>query len=271
MAATAIMTPTTTYSSGPPPPYQSWSDSSRAGLSSPPDSRRTSDNKPENSYTNSNPQTQKQSLPSIHEALSGDSRTNPYTSPISTSFPPSGISITHGTSTTTRPYQSHDHPYPTSQTHRPPSPPQPLHPPTSSFSRVEVSDVSRHSSTASLSSAHVPHNPYPATPRYESGRFENDQRQTERLPGYLPPPPPPPPPPSGSYSYGPAPHHIPPPPSQQAPNFTEPRYQPPGRHDRTPWEKQSKERKPEIFQQHLKRKLEGWDFENALSQVCCFW
>ncbi|KAI9838405.1 MAG: hypothetical protein M1819_005674 [Sarea resinae] len=86
MPSATLVSPSTMYT-GPPPPYSypsSTTASSVPGLSgliSPPDSRRTSDDEKEPR------QAQRQSLPSIHEALSGDQPLS-YSGPPPASIPP---------------------------------------------------------------------------------------------------------------------------------------------------------------------------------------
>jgi hypothetical protein len=278
MAATAVVSPSSMYSNGPPPPYSSgWSGPaahSMSGLISPPDSRRTSDNKAEPPPPIQTAQPHRQSLPSIHEALSNGPKSNPYASPVSASLPTSHqlpYSQLQAPSIP-RSYPPADHAaYPTQlapSQPRQPSPPQPLHPQQNPFSRPEQGpgnfpEAPRHPSLTSLQAAPAPQNPY--APRYEPARYEQDPRAPERVPnGYAPPPSQQPP----SYVFGgPAANQIPPP-GYQGPQYNQPRYHPQERRDLAEgWKEGDKGEVGGPFKVGLKRRLDVWDFEMNLSEV----
>ncbi len=278
MAATVVVSPTSSmYSNGPPPPYSSgWSGPvahSVSGLISPPDSRRTSDNnKSEPPPPIQTSQPHRQSIPSIHEALSNGPKPNPYASPVSASLP-AAHQIPYSqpqSAPIPRAYPPSDQaqypPQLAPSQPRQPSPPQPIHP-QPNFSRAEQStgsfpEVSRHPSITTLQAAPGPHNPY-AAPRYEPVRYEPDPRPQERIPNGYPSHPPPPRQPA--YNYGPGPHQIPPP-GPHVPIYNQPRYQ-----QRDPremndaWKGENQE--PVLFRQGVKRHLDVWDFENNLAEV----
>ncbi|TVY87164.1 GATA zinc finger domain-containing protein [Lachnellula willkommii] len=273
MAATAVVNPASMYSNGPPPPYSGWpapSSHSASGLVSPPESRRTSDNRPEPPPMQS-AQPQRQSLPSIHEAL-GPKPSGRYASPVSASLPPQH-QIPYSQSQAISIPQSHppDHaPYPTQIAPpqvRPRSPPQPVQPQANPFSRPEPAsngfpEPLRHPSLG-LQAAPAPHNPY-AGPRYEAPRFEQDPRVPERLAnGY---PHQPPPQQQGSYGYGPGPNHAPGP---HSPVYNQSRYSRDGREIDEIYKGGREDERSRItpFKQGLKRNLEVWDFENHLSSI----
>ncbi|KUJ18008.1 uncharacterized protein LY89DRAFT_746068 [Mollisia scopiformis] len=277
MATTAVVSPTSSmYSNGPSPYSSGWSGPaaySVSGLISPPESRRTSDNKTEPPPPIQTSQPHRQSLPSIHEALSNGPKPNPYASPVSASLPVSHqIPYSQPQSAPLpRAYPPSDHAqYPPqlapSQT-RQPSPPHPVHP-QPNFSRPEQSassfpEVSRHPSITSLQAAPGPHNPY-AAPRYEPARHEQDPRAQERIPNGYPPHPPPPQQPA--YNYGPNPNQIPPPPGQQVSIYNQSRYPPRDpRELADPWKGEKQE--PVSFRQGVKRHLDVWDFENNLAEI----
>ena len=271
MAAMAVVSPTSSiYSNGPPPSYSGWSGPAHSsGLISPPDSRRTSDD--------TNPH--RQSLPSIHEALSSGPKSNPYASPVSASLP-SSHQLPYSQSqppSIPRSYPPADHAqYPTQlapSQPRQPTPPQPIHPQANPFSRSEhgsgsFSEMPRHPSMSTLQAAPAPHNPY-AGPRYEPPpvRHEQDPRAAERAPnGYTHHPPPQQQP---SYAYGPGPNQVPSA-GPHTPVFSDPRYQHRDSRDSSDgW------RGPPVedpvrtmeFRHGLKRNLDVWDFENNLTQV----
>ncbi|KAE9375196.1 hypothetical protein N431DRAFT_334431, partial [Stipitochalara longipes BDJ] len=277
--AAAVVSPSSMYSGGPPPPYSSgWSGPtghSMSGLISPPDSRRTSDNKAEPPPPIQTSQPHRQSLPSIHEALSNGPKSNPYASPVSASLPTSH-QLPYSQSqapSIPRSYPPADHaPYPTQLTPsqpRQPSPPQPVHPQASAFSRPEpgpgsYAEAPRHPSLTSLQAAPAPHNPYAApTPRYEPARYEPDPRAPERAPnGYAPAQQPP------SYVYGPAPTQLPPSGYQgPPPPPNQPRYYPQDRRESEGWKEGEKAEVGGPFKVGLKRRLDVWDFEMNLSEI----
>ncbi|KAH8601050.1 hypothetical protein B0O99DRAFT_589911 [Bisporella sp. PMI_857] len=271
----AIVSPTSIYSNGPPPPYSTgWppapNSSLASGLISPPESRRTSDNTeppPLSSQTASQPQ-HRQSLPSIHEALSSGPNSNPYASPISGSLPPThNLPFSQSQAQpTTRPYPPESTlftPQPPSSRHA--SPPQPIHPHSNPFGRAESIPVSfperaRHSSLTSIQTASIPPpNPYTA-PRYET-RYEQDPRASERMAnGYvknLSPQ-------HHAYSYG-AGSQISP--VSQHPPYGQSRYNPRDERVLDGWKGKEEEKPPAGFQQGLKRHLDVWDFENNLALI----
>ncbi len=282
MAATAVVSPSSIYSNGPPPPYSSgWSATaahSMSGLISPPDSRRTSDNKAEPPPPIQTAQPHRQSLPSIHEALSNGPKSSSYASPVSASLPPSHplpYSSQPQAPSIPRSYPPTDHAaYPTqlaTSQPRQPSPPQPVHPQPNPFSRPEQGpgsgtfpEIPRHPSLTTLQAPPPPHNPY-ATPRYEPARYEQDPRAPERVPnGYAPNPPQQPP----SYVYGPGPAAMPSA-GYQGSQYTQPRYHPQDRREMADgWKEGEKSEPGGPFKVNLKRRLDVWDFEMNLSEVC---
>ncbi|KAH7351230.1 hypothetical protein BKA65DRAFT_583563 [Rhexocercosporidium sp. MPI-PUGE-AT-0058] len=270
MAAAAIVSTASMYSQ-PPPPY-SWGGlgPSVSGLISPPESRRTSDNKTEPPPPIQTSQPHRQSLPSIHEALSSGPKPSSFTSPISASSQqhPQQVPYAQQGPQIPRSYPPPEHtqyqPQHAPSQPRQPSPPQPVHPQSIPFSRPEqgpntFSDIPRHPSLTALQAAPAPHNPY--APRFEPARYEQDPRQQERAPnGYQHPPPPQPP-----YNYGP-PGPGPMPPAGPQPIFNQPRYPPQNpREGKEAWPRE--EKPAEQFRQGLKRHLEVWDFENSLAQI----
>jgi hypothetical protein len=268
------------FQNGPPPPYSGWSGPSAhpsSGLISPPESRRTSDNKTEPPPPIQTAAPHRQSLPSIHEALSsGGPKPNPYASPVSAPLPTSHHQPTYSQSQA----PSVPRTYSTDQTSYQPqlalsqprrsSPPQPVQPHPHPFTRTESLPTtfpeSRHSSLAtSLQTAPGPlPNPY-AAPKYENSRYEMESRASERPNGYTHQTPTSQQPP---YHYGPLPGHMPaggPP----GPSYNQPRYQ--QRDAREPVEswklREGYKTEPPEFSHGLKRHLDVWDFENNLAQV----
>jgi hypothetical protein len=243
MATAALLSPTSTaYSSGPPPPYSGPMAHSFSGLISPPESRRTSDNKTEPpTPIHTGPPQHRQSLPSLSEALnsSGITKSNPYVSPVSASLPSSQQQLPYST-------QAQSSIPRTYSTDQPSYQPQPVHPQSNSFA-----EGSRHPSVASLQAAPAPPNPF--APRYDP-RPEQDLRTSERLPsGYTHHPPTP-----SFYSYGPSSQ-----PHGQQPRHVQQQPQPyDGRDER--W-KGKEDGAP--FRVGLKRHLDVWDYENNLAQV----
>lgn len=274
MSTTTLVSPST-YTSSQQQPYSAgWpapSPTYNTGLISPPESRRTSDNmpikEPPPPTATALPQQQRQSLPSIHEALSSGSKPNPYSSPVSATMPHPQHQYSYPQSqppTIPRSYAQEPSIYAAQQRH--PSPPQPIHPQANPFSRSESMPVSftdpRHSSTTSLQTAPgPPPNPY-AGRLFEPPRYDQDPRAPERLTnGYTHQPPPP----QGHFAY---PHPTSQVPQNGHPSFTEPRYQ-----ARDPREESWRAREEEKhsqnphsgFKQGLKRHLDVWDFENNLA------
>ncbi|KAL2071160.1 hypothetical protein VTL71DRAFT_12395 [Oculimacula yallundae] len=252
MAAAAVVSPVSMYSQ-PPPPY-SWGGSG-ASISEPPPPIQT--------------QIHRQSLPSIHEALSSAPAPSSFTSPTSTPAqhpqhpqqPPfsqqQGPQIPRSYPSERTPYPA---PLPPSQP-RQPSPPQPVHAQSIPFARPEqgpaFSEIPRHPLSAlQTASAPAPNNPY--APRFEPSRYEQDPRSQERAPnGYQQPPPQPP------HNYGPGPSPFQP---AGPPMFSQPRY-PPQTRETKEWlpVKEKQEREP--FRQNLKRSLEVYNFEDRLARI----
>jgi len=191
MAATAIVSPTSMYSNPPPPYSAGWPhppSNHSSGLISPPEPRRTSDNKepPPPIQTSQH----RQSLPSIHEALSSGPKPNPYASPISASLTHSQqqLPFSSQASSIPRSYTSEHPPYHPAQLGptlpRQPSPRVPAHPHPNTFGRPEpipasFSESARRGSFSSQSTSGtgpIP-NPYAQRP-YEAPRFEQDSRST---------------------------------------------------------------------------------------------
>jgi hypothetical protein len=273
MSATTLVSPTT-YSNNSLPPYTGWpapSPTHKSGLISPPESRRTSDNmnikEPPPPISTAHAQ-HRQSLPSIHEALSSSAKPNPYSSPVSATIPHSQHTLPYSQGPSVpRSYPQDAPTFAAQQRHS--SPPQPVHPQANPFGRSDAIPASfaeaRHASVTSLQTAPVaPPNPYAGRP-FEPPRFEQDPRAPERMSnGYTHQPPQP----QGQYPY-PAGAQMPP--SGRHPSFTEPRYQP--RDNREPvdaW-KRDDEKYPQstnsVFKVGLKRDLDVWDFENNLTTV----
>lgn len=273
MAATAVASPASMYSGGPPPPYSGWSATtthSTSGLVSPPESRRTSDNKSEPPPLQTAPPPHRQSLPSIHEALSN--KPNPYASPVSAPLPTAHNPLPYPQSQgppLPRSYPPSDHaPYPAQLAPSQPrqeSPPQPIHPLQSQFSRPEpppssFAETARHPSIAALQAA-PPHNPYP-TARYEPPRYEQDPRAPDRLPnGYHSHPAPP-----AAYTFGQPQNHMPVP---HDPAYNQGRF--PSRDVRGGediWKGgPENDSRTTPFKQGLKRRYLSWDIENHLATI----
>jgi hypothetical protein len=269
------------FQNGPQPPHSGWSGpptNMSSGLISPPDSRRTSDNMTEPPPPIQTAPPHRQSLPSIHEALSsGGSRPNPYASPVSASLPPSH-QLPYSQSqapSTSRTYSTEHAPYQPQLAPPQPrgrSPPQPVEPHPHPLSRTESIPTNfpenRHtSSTTSLQTAPgPPPNPY-AAPRYEPSGYEQESRAPERTNGFTHHPPPSQ---SASYQNGCiSPGHMPPA-GPPGPSFNRARYEP--RDGKKPVDNGKlrtngyKDEVPE-FQHGLKRQFDGWEFENNLAQV----
>lgn len=197
---------------GPPPPYSHTSSlpatHSLSGLISPPDSIRigADEKRPQLSITG-----HRQSLPSIHEALSVPTSSFNATAPAavrppptpSASFPQPPLppsSIPRSYSQDVPPNQ----PTPLVQPQR--SPPQPLHPQVPRLPRNDgPSSYNENQRPQSISSFHnrppSQQSPYPA-PHYDAIRYEREPQIVERQDvanGYPPQHQPPPPPPSASY------------------------------------------------------------------------
>ncbi|APA16187.1 hypothetical protein sscle_16g109570 [Sclerotinia sclerotiorum 1980 UF-70] len=257
------------YSNG--APYSAgWPASSHSGLISPPESRRTSDEKapPHQLQTN----THRQSLPSIQEALSSTSaKPVPYASPVSASAPPSHPQIPYSQTQVLPPPRTYEQGTFQSSQSRQPSPPVPIQPPP--FPRTDLDSRSfaeprRQSLLHPTISQPPPANSYPA-PRYEAPRYEQEPRVAERfversMNEYGQPAPL-----HNQHPYGNAPTQSvqPPHPPPQAQGYPQPPYPP--RDDRDlggPGYKNYKSQN-EPFNQGLKRQLEVWDVDNNLAQI----
>lgn len=271
MATPTMASPTSIYPNPPPPPYTGWPPhplSRPSGLISPPESRRTSDNKTEPPPPiQTGPQ--RQSLPSLKEALSAGPgpSPNPYVSPVS-------ASLTH--SQQQLPYSSQPPPVPRSYATDHPSYPaqvapshlrraSPLrsiiHPQSSTFSRPDpipsFGESSRRTSfSGSLIAPGPPPNPYRDT------RYEAEQRR----------------PMTNGYSHYPAPPQHQPVPAHYVPrsavphsvpqsSFTEHRFSQSRDHPGS-WKAPEKTAvAPSQFRQGLKRTLDVWGFELDLEKV----
>ncbi|KAL3422599.1 GATA zinc finger domain-containing protein 10 [Phlyctema vagabunda] len=290
MAAAAVISQPSMYSNGPPPPppppySSSWSHHpppphSLSGLISPPESRRTSDNNHEPPPLQTAPQ--RQSLPSIHEALnSGPKPTSSYTSPVSTGPPHPQMPYTQSQKPSMpRPYSEHP-PYsaPPQRHNSPPQPAPPVHT-QNPFSRAEPMPSSfpenRHPSTSSLQAAPAPPpNPYaaPPAPRFDAPRYEPEPRPSERPQpngyashtsqgpyGY----------PSGSVAPSSDSGYTSSQPGPHGSSHNQPRYQQREGRQSGDWayggQPDVKKMEPP-FATAMKRHLDIWDFENSLAQV----
>ena len=262
MASPAVLSPRSTYP--PPPPYSGWAAPGlhpTSGLISPPDSRRTSDGRtePPPLQVTTTP-LQRQSLPSIHEALSSNSggpRTHPYTSPISASHHQAAYPQTQPSSGP-RAYAQLEHqnfptPPPNSQLHDHSSPPQPMHPTSFPRSDAFLEDTRRTTMTSLQNAPAPPPNPY--APRYE--RFEDRRASDMASIGHSFQSP------QQSYGYGPGSNQPPPP--IQGPAFTYPNYPTHGHEPMDGWKSQKSGSYE--FQDHVNRSLDAYDFENCLTHV----
>lgn len=270
MAAPTTVSPASAHYSNSAPYSAGWPSSSHSGLISPPESRRTSNDKapPHPLQTN----THRQSLPSIQEALSSASnKPGPYASPVSASAPPSHSQVTYTQSQVLPPPRTYEQGgFQSSQSSRQPSPPVPIQPPP--FSRPDLNsrnfaEPRRPSLLNPTISQPPPANSYGA-PRYEPPRYEQEPRVAERfversMNDYGQPSPV-----HSQHPYAPVqpiqPSHPPPP----AQNYPQPPYPP--RDDRDLGSAGYKNYKThnEPFNQGLKRQLEVWDVDNNLAQVC---
>ena len=278
MAAAALASPTSLYSANNSPPFYApgWHAPSAivvSGLIFPPESRRTSDKRTEAPTPLQNaPQAQRQSLPSLQEALSSGGKSNPYASPVSALPHP-----TQHYSQNQAQAQAIPRTYPPEQTSyqqqpAPPqprlsSPPHPVHPQTTSFSRpdsipVSFPETSRHSSISSLQTA-PGSAPSQYAPRFEPLRHESDLRASPAG-GYTHHPSPPQ---SNAYSFGSAPQA----PLRHPQPYDEQSYAPhQGREETERWKGTTEDGAP-AFRVGLKRHLDVWDFENNLAQVNLTW
>jgi len=277
MASTAsvLLNPTSVYPGAPPPPqpYSTGWPTPPAklvvGLNSPPESRRTSDNHPEPPPPIQTTTQVRQSLPSIHEALSSGPKSNPYASPVSASLPQSHHQLPYShpqAPPISRTYPTEHAPYPAHARHE--SPLQPTYPQSNPFGRPESTPTTfaengRQGPVNTLQPAPgPPPNPYTAT-RFDP-RYDHDTRAPERLPGNFTHNPPPQ---HSGYSYappGPQPVQM-----GQHPPFSQPRFSPRDERDPIVGWKGRGEDKPvsPVFKQGLKRQLEYWDFENGLAEI----
>lgn len=272
MAAAALASPTSIYSANSSPPFYApgWPAPSAivvCGLISPPAPRRMSDNKtePPSALQTAPPQQQRQSLPSLQEALSNGGKSNPYASPISAAPHPQHYSQSQ-VQAIPRTYPPEQTPYQQPPAHPQPrlgSPPHPVHPQPASFNRPEqipasFADASRHSSVTSLQTA-PGSAPSQYAPRFETVKHEPDLRAPPAG-GYTHHPSPPQ---SNSYSFGSTPQA----PLRHPQSYDEqpyPSHQ--SREDNERWKGANEEGAP-AFRVGLKRHLDVWDFENNLAQV----
>ncbi|TGO40509.1 hypothetical protein BHYA_0036g00420 [Botrytis hyacinthi] len=253
-------------------PYSAgWPSTSHSGLISPPESRRTSNDKahPHPLQTN----THRQSLPSIQEALSSTStKPGPYASPVSASAPPSHPQSSYTQSQVLPPPRTHEQGggFQSSQS-RQPSPPMPIQPPP--FSRPDLDSRSfAEPRRPSLLHPSIPQPPpansYPP-PRYEAPRYEQEPRASERfversINDYGQPSPL-----HNQHPYGNTPaqpvHPSHPPPHGQG--YPQPPYPPRDERDLGGAGFKNYKTQPEPFNQGLKRQLEVWDVDNNLAQI----
>ncbi|KAH0537319.1 hypothetical protein FGG08_005873 [Glutinoglossum americanum] len=201
MPSTAPISPTSMYS-GPPPPYSNPISSSASsvpsfsGLISPPDSRRTSGDDKEP------PKPQRQSLPSLHEALNSE-QPLPYNAPASTSIHPQSnppSSVVSPTTPIPRSYPHDNHSGQRSQSQGSLSlPTQNQHPPLGhsaqhlyaqqEFPNVPPSNYTRNHSLPSLPSIRPVHqntHPQQTSPQYEPGSNPPPMNSHFSYPGYPP-------------------------------------------------------------------------------------
>lgn len=274
MAAAALASPTSIYSANSSPPFYApgWPAPSAivvSGLMSPPESRRTSDNKTEAPppIQTAQPQQQRQSLPSLHEALSSGGKPNPYVSPISAPLHSSQNYSQSQAQAIPRTYPPEQILY---QQQAPPqprlsSPPHPIHPQPTSFARPDpipasFAESSRYNSAPSLHTA-PGSAPGQYAPRFEPLRHEPDLRAPPSG-GYTHHPSPPQ---SGSYSYVSGPPRHP-------QGYEEHPYAPhESREQADRWKGPGTEDGAPAFRVGLKRHLDVWDFENNLAQVRRTW
>lgn len=261
MAATAVVNAAYT-SGGPPPPYQSWSDgTSKSDLVSPPEFRRTSDNKHELSLQHNVPQIQKPSLPSlpsIHEALTGTARPPPtsYRSPVSSSFTIPPPPFSHPSSTPTRAYPPQERSYiPLAQRQSPPPPSRSAYTSLIPHSESQAfQEPSRRSSLTTGYSTTGPPNPY------VSSSYEAERRIPETSISAYPYSQPP----TAQSTY---PYERPPTDSQQR----QVQYSEAKEYSTAPGKfntdyKLNSTSSPE-FKQDLKRRLDNYQYDEALSVV----
>ena len=283
MAAAALASPTSIYSANSSPPFYApgWpAPSTRvvSGLISPPDLRRTSDNKTEPpSLIQTVPQQQQRqslpSLPSLQEALSSGGKSSSYVSPVSAPPHPSQHYAQSQAQAIPRTYPPEQTSYQQQPPPPPPpprlsSPPHPVHPQPTSFGRpdpipVSFAETSRHNSISSLHTA-PGSAPTQYAPRFEPMRHEPDLR-APLAGGYTHHPSPPQ---SASYSFGSGPH-VPPRHPQGYDDQQYPSHQ--SREEAERWKGTNEDGAP-AFRVGLKRHLDVWDFENNLAQVsitCC--
>ncbi|KAB8290246.1 hypothetical protein EYC80_011113 [Monilinia laxa] len=272
MAAPTTASPAAAQYSNGAPYSAGWPGSSHTGLISPPESRRTSNDKapPLPLQTNTS---HRQSLPSIQEALSSTStKPGPYASPVSASAPPP-----HPQNPYTQPqvlppprtYEQRGSFQPTQS--RQPSPPVPVQPPPFSrpdFDARNFAEPRRPSILHPSISQPPPANSYPA-PRYEAPRYEQEPRVAERFverpmneyaqPSTL----------HNQHPYGNAAvqpvHPSHPPPHGQG--YPQPPYPPRDDRDLSAAGYKNYKTQNEPFNQGVKRQLEVWDVDNNIAQI----
>lgn len=278
MATSTLMSPVSTMFAGPPPPY-SFPPSTLSGVSnisgliSPPESRRRSDDK-EVQHNNN-----RQSLPSLHEALSA--KPSPYSAPTPVTLPPPQT-FSHmqpPTAPASRLQPADTAPYSERIRQAPPQqnlPPEPIHPQQRSYPRNETGPASmatayepaRHPSySAPRPPQSPPRHSFSSYSTNDSGRYES-HRPSEPL-GYQEAP-------NhyttqhGPYSEGPASH------GHSATGYSGlPAYQPqrpyPSRYGVEHAEEHSKFGEPAAMRKAygpvLKRHLDNFDLENSLADV----
>jgi hypothetical protein len=262
-----MVSPTSIYSNAPPPPYSSgWHSNQASGLISPPESRRTSD-KADPPHPIQTTQI-RQSLPSIHEALSSGPKTNPYASPVSASLPHSQVQLPFSTQapSISRSFPPESAPYPASSLPRQPSPLHAIHSQSNGFSRpgpVPAPFENKRNGLNSQQNVPGPHNPFASRP-YETSRYEEEQRAVTNGYGHHPSAPQQ----QSAYQFGSGsavPYSQP-----GKPNFSEPRYQQPRTGKEQIGQRDDGKAKDIPFAQSLKRSLDVFGISNDLQLVSTF-
>lgn len=280
MATSTLISPVSTMYAGPPPPYSFPPStlggvSSISGLISPPESRRRSDDKEVQQNTN------RQSLPSLHEALSAKPSTYPAPTPVTLPPPQSFSHMQPPTALPPRLQAVDIVPYPERTRHAPPQqnvPPEPVHPQQRSYSRSEAGPASmpiayeppRHSS---YSAPRPPQSP-PRTSFSSYSTNDSSRYETHRPPassGY-PEAPSPYATQHGSYPAGPASAHGHPASAYSSSAAHQPqRPFPSARYGLEHAEEHSKFGEPATMRKAygpvLKRHLDNFDLENSLADV----
>ncbi|KAI9644161.1 hypothetical protein NHQ30_007514 [Ciborinia camelliae] len=275
MAAPTTASPASAHYSNGAPYSAGWPGSSHTGLISPPESRRTSNDKAPPLPLQNNT-AHRQSLPSIQEALSSTStKPGPYASPVSASAPPSHPQIPYTQSQVLPPPRTYEQggSFQSSQS-RQPSPPVPIQPPP--FSRPDL-DARSFAEPKRQPLLHPsipqppPANSY-AAPRYEAPRYEQGPRGTERfiersMNEYGQPSPL-----HNQHPYGNAPAQPihpshPPPHAPHGQGYPQPHHPPRDDRDLSGAGYKNYKTQNEPFNQGLKRQLEVWDVDNNLAQV----